>query len=351
VNGNYAVVIGASAGATAALPQAGPYSIAIGSGGDSAGRPGAQTDDTFGVAIGTGAFAGGVRSTSVGAFAGLGSANAGNNRNSFFGVEAGQNVTGGGNTATGLASGVNVTGDLNSALGNSAGVFVTGDNNTAAGVLAGVTVNGSSNVAYGERAGGEVDGDSNIAIGPSAGSNITASNTVAVGTHARASANRAIAIGALARATKGSSVAIGYNSLANAVNTISVGRAGHERRIVNVAPAINPTDAVTLGQVQALVAWVAAAAASRSEAVAAVYPELITETGEVPGVRDHGLIRLLLNELQRQQGELADLRARVEQLQAGSAGALERRPAAADDGEHVGSTGADRIAARRMTVR
>src|SRR5262249_5814824 len=48
--------------------------------------------------------------------------------------------------------------------------------------------------------------------------------------------------------------AIGSGSVANAVYTVSVGKAGVERRIVNVAAAINPNDAVNLAQVQALLA-------------------------------------------------------------------------------------------------
>ena len=50
-----------------------------------------------------------------------------------------------------------------------------------------------------------------------------------------------------------------------------------------------------------------------AEDVAAVYPELVTHTpsGEVQTVKYHELIPMLLNELQRQQQELAELRALV----------------------------------------
>ena len=53
-----------------------------------------------------------------------------------------------------------------------------------------------------------------------------------------------------------------------------------------------------------------------AEEVAAVYPELVTQTatGEVQAVRYQELIPMLLNELQRQQQELADLRAIVGEL-------------------------------------
>jgi hypothetical protein len=53
-----------------------------------------------------------------------------------------------------------------------------------------------------------------------------------------------------------------------------------------------------------------------AEEVDAVYPELVTrtETGEVQAVRSHELIPLLLNALQRQQREVAELRAIVTQM-------------------------------------
>jgi hypothetical protein len=52
-----------------------------------------------------------------------------------------------------------------------------------------------------------------------------------------------------------------------------------------------------------------------AEEVATVYPELVTRTatGEVQTVKYHELIPILLNELQRQQRELAELRALVGQ--------------------------------------
>jgi hypothetical protein len=250
--GLHSVAVGAGASGDSSPNALGDYSIAIG-GGDGAGGNGAWTNNTFGIAIGTGAQAIGVRSTSVGAFAGLGGA-AGNNRNSAFGTEAGQNVTGGGNTATGLASGITVVGDLNSALGNSAGVFVTGNNNTASGVLAGVTVNGSFNAAYGDNAGRDVTGSSNVALGASAGRNVTASHTVAVGTSARATAHNAVAIGRNASSIRARAVAIGHGSVANAIDTVSVGNNNLKRRIVNVAPGTQPNDAVNLAQLQAATA-------------------------------------------------------------------------------------------------
>jgi len=49
------------------------------------------------------------------------------------------------------------------------------------------------------------------------------------------------------------SVAIGNGSVANEANTVSVGDVGSERRITNVAPAVNDTDAVNLSQLKSAI--------------------------------------------------------------------------------------------------
>ncbi|WP_413123740.1 beta strand repeat-containing protein [Burkholderia orbicola] len=67
-----------------------------------------------------------------------------------------------------------------------------------------------------------------------------------------------LAIGDTATATAGSSVALGYNSLSDRANSVSVGRTGAERQIVNVAAGTQNTDAVNLGQMNAAIAATAA---------------------------------------------------------------------------------------------
>ena len=81
-----------------------------------------------------------------------------------------------------------------------------------------------------------VQGDNNVAIGTNAGqgNGTSFSDTVAIGTNASATASGAVAIGA--------------GSVANEANTVSVGSPGAERRITNVAPGVNATDAATYGQ-------------------------------------------------------------------------------------------------------
>jgi autotransporter adhesin len=69
-----------------------------------------------------------------------------------------------------------------------------------------------------------------------------------------------------------SSVAIGQGSVANVANTVSVGRKGNERRIMNVAAGKRPTDAVNVAQLQAAVAAAAAKATQTVTAVPAAPP-------------------------------------------------------------------------------
>jgi hypothetical protein len=54
--------------------------------------------------------------------------------------------------------------------------------------------------------------------------------------------------GPSASATGNNSVALGAGSIATADNAVSVGSTGNERRITNIAPGVNATDAATVGQ-------------------------------------------------------------------------------------------------------
>ncbi|KVD66264.1 hypothetical protein WI86_23515 [Burkholderia ubonensis] len=77
---------------------------------------------------------------------------------------------------------------------------------------------------------------------------------VAGGGGAAASGTNAVALGKNATAAGDNSVAIGAGSVATAPNTVSFGAPGSERRLTNVAPAVNGTDAVNLNQVNGAVA-------------------------------------------------------------------------------------------------
>jgi trimeric autotransporter adhesin len=74
--------------------------------------------------------------------------------------------------------------------------------------------------------------------------------STAIGTNAIAIGANSVAIGNGAAANESNSVAIGNGSVANEPNSVSVGTAGNERTITNVAPGVNPTDAVNVSQLQ-----------------------------------------------------------------------------------------------------
>jgi autotransporter adhesin len=68
------------------------------------------------------------------------------------------------------------------------------------------------------------------------------------GVPATATGTNSTAIGGGATASAANSVAVGQVSLADQPNTMSVGSAGNERRIINVADGVAPTDAVNMRQ-------------------------------------------------------------------------------------------------------
>jgi autotransporter adhesin len=82
----------------------------------------------------------------------------------------------------------------------------------------------------------------------------TTTNAVAVGQNASVAATNGTALGANAvvQAAATNAVAIGQGSVASAPNTVSFGSPGNERRLTNVAAGIAPTDAVNVGQLNAL---------------------------------------------------------------------------------------------------
>ena len=120
------------------------------------------------------------------------------------------------------------------------------------GIAPAQNVTGSGNTAIGISAGQNVSGDANIALGLSAGQGMSGSNNIAIGTNAGLGNGNiisdGIAIGANARVSAYNAVALGAGSVADQANTISVGAPGDERRIVNVASGVAPSDAATYGQ-------------------------------------------------------------------------------------------------------
>ncbi|EHU9778798.1 YadA-like family protein, partial [Escherichia coli] len=69
-----------------------------------------------------------------------------------------------------------------------------------------------------------------------------------VGADVNVTGENSIGIGNKSTVSSKNSVALGSNSVASEDNTVSVGSSLNQRRITNVAPGVNRTDAVTVGQ-------------------------------------------------------------------------------------------------------
>ncbi|WP_306770770.1 YadA-like family protein [Paraburkholderia sp. UYCP14C] len=104
-------------------------------------------------------------------------------------------------------------------------------------------VNSSGNAA-------SATGTESVAIGGN--STASAGHTVAVGSGAQATGTGSSAWGANATASAPNSVALGSGSVASEPNSVSVGSPGNERTITNVAPGVNPTDAVNMSQLNSV---------------------------------------------------------------------------------------------------
>nr|WP_279608390.1 YadA-like family protein [Burkholderia ambifaria] len=126
-----------------------------------------------------------------------------------------------------------------------------------------VQTNGTQAVAMGANAQANADyataignndvqaiGTGSVAVGSGANVRAGATNSIAMGTGANVARNveGAMALGSGATATTNGGIALGDNSLANRANALSIGRAGAERQIVNVAAGTQTTDAVNVGQ-------------------------------------------------------------------------------------------------------
>ncbi|NAR77920.1 hypothetical protein GPS55_15265 [Acinetobacter haemolyticus] len=255
-SGGQAISIGAGAQAAA--------SGALAAGGaSSAGRDGA-------VALGQGAFANTTAGISIGQNAGVGTSQGITNDRTdhiAIGHNSGQNVIGNRNIALGVGAGSNLSADGNGssdhniAIGVNAGSNLSGDDNIAIGrdanknitavvvesvaigsrvdATTGSTVLGNEAKAYG--------GDFATVLGYKA--KVTGDSGTALGRDSEASANN-IALGAssVANGTSTASAYLTAETKMGGYNIVSVGQAGQERRITNVAAGANPTDAVNVKQ-------------------------------------------------------------------------------------------------------
>jgi hypothetical protein len=232
----------------------------------------------------------------------------------------GQNTTGYENTATGFkALSSSHTTARNTATGAEALNFNdSGSYNTAVGYRALYYSQGSRNLALGFQAGSHLhNGDFNIYVGNTASVDNTAvtgeSNTMRLGqvqTRTFIAGIRGVNVGS-------TGVQVVINSSGQLGTLVSSARYKRDiadmrdssQGLYHLRPVTFRYKQDAQGQRQyGLIA----------EEVAKVYPELVVRgaKGEVESVQYHELIPMLLNEVQRQQQELAELRAQNERLQA-----------------------------------
>nr|WP_277186074.1 YadA-like family protein [Caballeronia sp. BR00000012568055] len=130
-----------------------------------------------------------------------------------------------------------------------------------------------------------VNGSQLYATNQQLASLVSATSVIAssgTGTPAVASGSGSIAMGNGAIASGNNSVAIGSGSVASEDNSVSMGSPGNERRITNVAPGVNGTDAVNVNQLSTVLGSVnsVASAAFAGVAAAMAMPNL---TPSAPG--------------------------------------------------------------------
>ncbi|CAH1043410.1 ESPR-type extended signal peptide-containing protein [Halomonas sp. TD01] len=194
----------------------------------------------------------------------------------------GQSSTATGSTATAIGTRANASGSSSSAIGSNA--QASGTASVALGRLANAA--GEDAVAIGNSARSDYRG---TAVGPlseATGDNATATGffskangyyAASYGSNSKAEGDLSLAMGGGSQATAANSVALGSNSLADgstlstaayqpldgegnpiavaaptADSEVSVGSAGNERRITNVAAGATDTDAVNVSQLKAV---------------------------------------------------------------------------------------------------
>ncbi|WP_434986759.1 YadA-like family protein [Vreelandella zhaodongensis] len=169
-----------------------------------------------------------------------------------------------------LAAGTNALaqGDSSVAMGDGAETGALGDSQVAIGD--GAFAGGNQSIAMGEGAQSGLMGQRSVAIGQGAVAQRT--DAVSLGAGAETTTNDSVAIGKNASSTHAGSVALGSGSVANGStlgsdaysptgdqndvaginpsSEISVGSAGNERRITNVAAGAEDTDAVNVSQLK-----------------------------------------------------------------------------------------------------
>ena len=229
------------------------------------------------IAIGKGAIADTSSGIAIGENAGVGSSQGSTTdrvEHIAIGKNSGQNVVGNQNIAIGSGAGSNLSPDNNS----------SSDSNIAIGIAAGSGINGDDNISIGRNSntnggaitrsvtlGSETKSSSQSVVVGNSSKVTSGTDATIVGYNAQVTGTGGIALGANTQAAA-NNIALGINSDASTNSTtkaylvsdtipdvatvgysvVSVGNGTTTRRITNVAPGGNPTDAVNVSQLTQL---------------------------------------------------------------------------------------------------
>jgi hypothetical protein len=190
------------------------------------------------------------------------------------------------------------------AVGHKAFAATPGSHVFGFAVAIGYSASAADNVSFAAGSRAQATAYAAIAIGRKSEANHGAAVTMGADSIAKATAS--VALGRDAVASRSSAVALGHKSIANENYTVSVGRPGSPRRIVNVATGVQPTDAVNLAQMKALI--------RRSMTVATPTPSAsVPDTGDAQQTK--GDVRQELAELSeligQQEQQIAELERRL----------------------------------------
>ena len=164
-----------------------------------------------------------------------------------MGINAGIGVKSSSNVSIGSDSGQNTDGVGNTAIGYQAGQKVTGGHNISMGYQSAKGLNGGSNTIIGFQAGQEIVGGNNIIVGTNATKKVTVDNVVSIGTNSTASTNNSVAVGSYSKATGNAAIAIGQGSNASKDNSMAIGNRSTVNAVKDVAIGSDSSTSATTG--------------------------------------------------------------------------------------------------------
>ena len=167
--------------------------------------------------------------------------------NTSIGINAGIGVKSSSNVSIGSDSGQNTDGVGNTAIGYQAGQKVTGGHNISMGYQSAKGLNGGSNTIIGFQAGQEIVGGNNIIVGTNATKKVTVDNVVSIGTNSTASTNNSVAVGSYSKATGNAAIAIGQGSNASKDNSMAIGNRSTVNAVKDVAIGSDSSTSATTG--------------------------------------------------------------------------------------------------------